>query len=396
MKPISEGGGGLTATPLSFGATNLGNLDTDPDTTTSNVGDIYYNTDTGVVKLLVNDGGGLIWYDIGRNIAIGKTQVIGTAVTLSDVGTITSGMIGDTQVTVSKLATSSVTNTKVSTTANIDVTKIAGTAAALTTANTFTVGQQVIKTGADGNPGVSIWRNSVTQSAALLSLFHSDGSTVLAQVSAAGNVSLRNDNGAAAGVPLSITANASQSVNLLQILASDNSTVRTSISSAGALTVSPSSGTAATINAAASAVGQIIKVNAADALRIRDNGDATTLASIDVSGNIFGNNIRGGSNATSLSAIVSALGFSAGGTILSVFRGGSSGGASTQTADLTQWQSGATGNAVLMRVTKDAWIGLANSTAPSANLSGGGYIYVESGALKYRGSSGTVTTIAAA
>lgn len=37
---------------------------------------------------------------------------------------------------------------------------------------------------------------------------------------------------------------------------------------------------------------------------------------------------------------------------------------------------------------------LANSTTPTSNPSGGGYIYVESGALKYRGASGTVTTIA--
>jgi hypothetical protein len=34
------------------------------------------------------------------------------------------------------------------------------------------------------------------------------------------------------------------------------------------------------------------------------------------------------------------------------------------------------------------------SSAPGSNPSGGGYLYVESGALKYRGSSGTVTTIA--
>ena len=39
---------------------------------------------------------------------------------------------------------------------------------------------------------------------------------------------------------------------------------------------------------------------------------------------------------------------------------------------------------------------LANSTAPTTNPSGGGVLYVESGALKYRGSSGTVTTIASA
>lgn len=35
-------------------------------------------------------------------------------------------------------------------------------------------------------------------------------------------------------------------------------------------------------------------------------------------------------------------------------------------------------------------------TVPSANPTGGGYLYVDAGALKYRGSSGTVTTIAAA
>lgn len=42
-------------------------------------------------------------------------------------------------------------------------------------------------------------------------------------------------------------------------------------------------------------------------------------------------------------------------------------------------------------------IGIANATtAPTTNPSGGGVIYVEAGALKYRGSSGTVTTLAAA
>lgn len=39
-------------------------------------------------------------------------------------------------------------------------------------------------------------------------------------------------------------------------------------------------------------------------------------------------------------------------------------------------------------------IGLANATAPSSSPAGMGQLYVEGGALKYRGSSGTVTTIA--
>jgi hypothetical protein len=41
-------------------------------------------------------------------------------------------------------------------------------------------------------------------------------------------------------------------------------------------------------------------------------------------------------------------------------------------------------------------LGLANATAPSTSPAGMGQLYVEAGALKYRGSSGTITTIAAA
>ncbi len=42
-------------------------------------------------------------------------------------------------------------------------------------------------------------------------------------------------------------------------------------------------------------------------------------------------------------------------------------------------------------------VGVLNATtAPSTNPSGGGVLYVQAGALKYRGSSGTVTTIAPA
>jgi hypothetical protein len=45
----------------------------------------------------------------------------------------------------------------------------------------------------------------------------------------------------------------------------------------------------------------------------------------------------------------------------------------------------------------DGVIGLANATtAPNSNPSGGGVLYAEAGALKWRGSGGTVTTIAAA
>jgi len=67
-------------------------------------------------------------------------------------------------------------------------------------------------------------------------------------------------------------------------------------------------------------------------------------------------------------------------------------GAASQTADLQQWQNSA--GTKLAAVTKDAWLELGSSTAPAANSGVGGYLYVEGGALKFRGSSGTVTTIA--
>lgn len=39
---------------------------------------------------------------------------------------------------------------------------------------------------------------------------------------------------------------------------------------------------------------------------------------------------------------------------------------------------------------------ISNTTAPTDTPVGGGYLFVESGALKFKGSSGTVTTVATA
>lgn len=49
-----------------------------------------------------------------------------------------------------------------------------------------------------------------------------------------------------------------------------------------------------------------------------------------------------------------------------------------------------------MELLNAGWLHLFNSTGPTTNPTTSGYLYVESGALKYRGSSGTVTTMAAA
>lgn len=85
--------------------------------------------------------------------------------------------------------------------------------------------------------------------------------------------------------------------------------------------------------------------------------------------------------------------------------------ASASNGFISMWTSGTNNNAgsekmridkvgnVLVGTTSTATsstgtIHIANGTAPTANLTGGGVLYVEAGALKYRGSSGTITTIA--
>lgn len=52
------------------------------------------------------------------------------------------------------------------------------------------------------------------------------------------------------------------------------------------------------------------------------------------------------------------------------------------------------GSTVVMNNASVGNWGISNSSAPAGNPTGGGYLWVESGALKYRGTSGTVTTIA--
>lgn len=74
-----------------------------------------------------------------------------------------------------------------------------------------------------------------------------------------------------------------------------------------------------------------------------------------------------------------------------------------------RWASTGAPNAFRIDVSGDVGIGaltfdtsaarvlaLGNATAPSTSPAGMGQIYVEAGALKYRGSGGTITTLASA
>jgi nitrogen fixation protein len=73
---------------------------------------------------------------------------------------------------------------------------------------------------------------------------------------------------------------------------------------------------------------------------------------------------------------------------------------SLNTAPVTKASITAKSNILLGTPTEDLadshTIYIPNGTAPTANLAGGGKLYVEGGALKYRGSSGTITTVAPA
>jgi len=69
--------------------------------------------------------------------------------------------------------------------------------------NTFTTGTQIIATGADGTVGFRIKRNSATQTANLLEVTQSDGTTILAKVDSAGAITSAGAVSASTGISTS-------------------------------------------------------------------------------------------------------------------------------------------------------------------------------------------------
>ena len=153
----------------------------------------------------------------------------------------------------------------------------------------------------------------------------------------------------------------------------------------------------------ASTVGWIVRGFASQTANLQEWQDSsgTVLSSINSNGHF--NGIQATLNQNNAGAIVLRVR-----------------GAASQTADLQQWQNNSgtvlayvsSGGSIVTggniqasgsaRINGAAdlgggagVIGIANAvTVPNANPTGGGVLYVEAGALKYRGSSGTVTTIA--
>ena len=154
---------------------------------------------------------------------------------------------------------------------------------------------------------------------------------------------------------------------------------------------------------AASNIGIIIKGEASQTANLQEwqNSAGTVLAKVDASGVVTATNGFITSASYKLANGIISLGYTnTYTTTIGVVAGTPTNETtlivkkkvSTETGNLQEWQNSA--GTKLAAVTKDAWLELGSSTAPAANSGVGGYLYVESGALKFRGSSGTVTTIA--
>jgi hypothetical protein len=142
-------------------------------------------------------------------------------------------------------------------------------------------------------------------------------------------------------------------------------------------------------NATTTNVGLVVKAAASQTANLQEwqNSAGTVLAKVNSYGDLYSTGGRIFRGSTDLGANLNILNeFGSKGIVVRQESGG--------TANLQQWQNSA--GTVLAAVTKDAWLELGSSTAPAANSGVGGYLYVEAGALKFRGSSGTITTLGAA
>ena len=243
-------------------------------------------------------------------------------------------------------------------------------------------------------------------------------------------------NAATAVIPLVVKGASGQSANLQEWQTNAGATA-VLVNSAGLITgtrqLALNSGaageTSLVIRGAASQTG--------DTIAVRDSS-SNTIAGFSATGRLYsgvsgsGQTYLGGLNLGAVNTVATQLGVIAGAstTVGAVIRG-----ASSQSANLQEWQN--SGGTAIARISSNGQIstpailgttdglaaisigvssrnvqfaaltqsfgggagvlGIANATTvPTTNPTGGGILYVEAGALKYRGSSGTITTLGAA
>jgi hypothetical protein len=238
-------------------------------------------------------------------------------------------------------------------------------------------------------------------------------------------------NAATAVVPLVVKGASGQSANLQEWQSSTGSTAL-SVNSAGLVTATRQ----LSINSGAAGETLFVARGAAsqtgDTIAVRDSS-ANTIAGFSATGRLYtgvsgsGQTYLGGLNLGAVNTVATQLGVIAGAstTVGAVIRG-----AASQSANLQEWQN--SGGTVLASIssagasnfasvvatgTSRAGAGLGSSSVALSTLvsnvtaghlviqntgtvpatpSTAGVLYVESGVLKYKGSSGTITTLGAA
>ena len=190
-------------------------------------------------------------------------------------------------------------------------------------------------------------------------------------------------NGSVAGsVQLTVKGASGQSVNILSVQSNTAELLHVtsggSFNHFGQLRVGGSTGLGqlSTTSAAATTIGHVIRGAASQSADLQQwqNSAGTVLAKIASDG----------------AFLTTTVTLSAGGGLIAGSGGQTALGVDTGRRVFLNSASGSYGGGQAV-----TFIGNA-STIPTSNPTGGGILYVESGALKYRGSSGTITTIAVA
>lgn len=322
----------------------------------------------------------------------------------------------------------------------------------LTTANTFTGGVQQITTASAATKGLIV-KATASQSANLLE-FQNSGGTAITYVTASGHITATSGSistlysggqlssgtmgyfnattFAPSVIPIVVRGTTSQTADLQQWQNSAGTLMATvkadgSFRAGGANGATKflvdqfgtlSLGTDRNINGTATYlfvqsqgatdIGAVIKGATSQTANLQEwqNSAGTALSSVRSDGRLWVNSTTENYAALQVNAHVSGAsaanftGIGGAAEVVFIRPGGTTQpglvirGVNSQTADLLSIQNNA--YAKIAAITKDGWLELGSSTAPAANSGVGGYLYVEAGALKFRGSSGTVTTIASA
>jgi hypothetical protein len=219
-------------------------------------------------------------------------------------------------------------------------------------------------------------------------------------------------NTTAADVGLIVRGAASQSGNLVSIQNSAASPLVTVASSGEFAVTSTTTSNApfqmnAGLSGATTAYASLIQSTIASSVTADVSGYRTAMSTAAAAFTLTTLRHFAAGNTTigSTSAITNQIGFYAAGLSGATSNYGFYGDVASATGRWNLYMSGTAANhlagnlcvgTTAIATSADKAIHMGNGTAPSANIASGGILYVESGALKYRGSSGTITTLGAA